>query len=150
MADTDTLSDLEILACTLVGESESLGEDGMTGTALTIVNRVRANLHWLGGYSVRGVCLQPQQYDCWNAGDNTDRSRILEIAQNNPIYGPYVLAQRIAGDAIAGRLVDFTNGAVSYYDPPADPYWAKGKTPCFIDGKRQYFDLRAVTTKLPS
>lgn len=151
--DTDRFTDLEILAMTMTGESESLGERGLTGTALTIINRVKANLHWLGGNSVRGVCLQNDQYDVWwPQTNNSDRERVLDIAENHPAYGPYILSVRIAGDALAGRLVDFTNAAVSYYDSDScgEPYWAEGKTPCLIDGKRFYYDLEAITTKLPA
>lgn len=148
--DTDVLSDVEIVACTLLGESENLGEDGMTGTALTIMNRAGANLHWLGGNTLRGVCLQNKQYDCWwPVANNDDRERILSISHTNPLYGPYILALRIASDALAENIVDFTNGAVSYFDPPAKPDWAEGKTPCYIQGKRQYYDLKAVMAKQP-
>lgn len=145
MLDTDRLTDLEIVVCTLIGESEALGEHGMTGTALTLINRAHANLKWLGGSTIRGVCLQKEQYDCWwPAEGNDDRARILQIAETNPLYGPYILGMRIAGDALAGRLTDFTNGAVSYFDPPASPSWAREKTPCYIDGSRLYFNLSSI------
>lgn len=145
MTDTDAFSDLEILACTLLGESEDLGEQGMTGTALTIVNRAAADLDWLGGTTLRGVCLQKSQYDCWWPQDNNDdRQRILLIASTNPLYGPYVVAQGVAKEALSGILTDFTHGAVSYYDPPAFPFWAKGKTPCYVEGARNYFNLAAI------
>lgn len=148
MSDTDALSTLEIFACTLIGESESLGQSGMLGTACTIVNRARANKKWMGGNDVRNVCLQKGQYDCWwPQSDNADRERILEIAQNNPLYGPYAAAVRIAQDAINGVLVDVTNSAVSYYDSDKcpEPYWTKGKEPCCVDNKRFYFDLATVS-----
>jgi hypothetical protein len=147
MSDTDDLTDLQILACTLIGESENLGENGMSGTALTIMNRAAANIKWMGGSSARGVCLQPEQYDCWDPDPgNTDRQRIISIATTNPLYAPYALATRIASDAIAHRLTDFTNNAVSYYDSDqcSCPKTLVGKTPCYIDGARYYFDLKAV------
>ena len=146
MLDTDHFTDLEIIAMTLIGESEGLGEEGMTGTALTLVNRTKANLHWLGGNTLRGVCLQKDQYDVWwPATNNSDRDRVIMVADKNPVYGPYIMALGIAGDALNNRLPDVTKGAVSYFDPPADPYWAKGKTPCYVEGTRRYFDLKAIT-----
>ena len=145
MADTDDLSDVEIVACTLVGESESLGETGMTGTALTLINRANANRGWMGGSTLRGVCLQKEQYDVWwPPSNNEDRERVLTIARQNPLYGPYVSALRIAQDALNGNLVDYTNGAVSYVDPPANPSWAANNTPCYVEGSRRYFNLAAV------
>ena len=146
MLATDRLTDIEIVACTLIGESESLGEQGMTGTALTIVNRAAANLHWLGGNTLRGVCLRPKQYQVWTPGSN-DYARVLNVAENNPFYGPYVMALGIAGDALANRLTDFTDGAVSYYDSDScdTPGWARGKLPCYVEGARFYYDLKAIS-----
>ena len=132
----------QILALTCLGESESLGKRGMTGTALTIMNRANANLKWLGGITIRGVCLQPAQYDVWMPGK--DRDRVIGIALNDPTYPAYLDAMQIASDAMTLALEDFTLGAVSYFDPPAHPYWAKGKNPCFIDGNRYYYDLEAI------
>ncbi len=142
MNDTDALTAQEILACTLIGESESLGPRGMTGTALTVLNRANANIHWLGGVTVRGVCLYPGQYDVWLPGD--DRIRVMKIAQTDPSYPPYEEALKIASDVMTLSLEDFTCGAVSYFDPPANPKWARGKNPCFVDGNRYYFDLAAI------
>ena len=136
------LSDLEVFTGTLVGESESLGEKGMTGTALTILNRVKTGLHWLTDGTIRGTCLRPFQYQCWE--DANDLHRILNIINNNVLYGPYVTAMQIASTAMNYGLDDWTNNAVSYFDPPADPYWARGKTPCLIDVNRKYYDLKAI------
>jgi hypothetical protein len=87
MSDLNQFSDVEILAMTYIGESESSGHDYMVGTACTIVNRAKANRHWLGGDTLRGVCLQPEQYDVWLPG--ADRDRVIQIATQNPLYGPY-------------------------------------------------------------
>jgi hypothetical protein len=144
MDDLSQFSDTEILAATLIGESESKGHDYMVGTACTIVNRAKADLHWMGGDTLRGVCLQPSQYDVWDAG--ADRDRVIQIATQNPLYGPYVDALGIAGSAIDGTLQDITNGAVSYYDSDACacPNDLKGKAPCFTQGARFYFGLATV------
>jgi hypothetical protein len=141
-----TFSDLEIFAGTLIGEAESLGEQGMAETACTVLNRAAANLHWMGGNNVRDVCLAPSQYSTWNPGDNSDRERVINIIQNNPLYGPYVIATGIAQSAISGSLADCTNGAVSYYDSDgcAQPRWAIGKTPCYVNVARNYYDLTEV------
>lgn len=143
MADTDPFSTVEILAMTAIGESESLGQKGMTQTICTVMNRVKANLVWMGGSDVRQVCLQKGQYDCWEP-DCEDRERILVIAQNNPLYGPYVAALGIAQSAIAGTLVDITNNAVSYGDDGKKPEVNPGSQPCLIDGMRVFFNLLAV------
>ena len=144
MVDINQFSDTEIIAMTLIGESESKGHDYMVGTACTLMNRVKANLHWMGGDTLRGVCLQANQYDVWLLG--ADRDRVIQIATQNPLYDAYVDALGIAGQAIDGKLEDVTRNAVSYYDSDAcaEPYWAKGKTPCFTQGARYYFPLSAI------
>jgi hypothetical protein len=146
-ADTDPFSTVQILALTAIGESESLGEQGMTETICTVMNRAQANLHWMGGSDVRAVCLAHDQFDVWwPETGNPDRQRVLDIATNNPSYGPYVVALGIAARATAGDLPDVTSGAVSYYDSDEcdPPGWSIGKTPCYVNGARLYFNLAAV------
>lgn len=150
MADTDALTDQQILALTAVGESDKLGETGMTETICTVMNRVIANLHWMGGSNARNVCLAHDQYDVWwPVSGNPDRQRVLNIAAKTPSYGPYIGALGIAANALAGDLADVTNGAVSYYDSDVCdcPEDMVGKTPCYVNGARIFFDLPAVMGK---
>lgn len=146
MNDLDKFSAHEIFAITLIGEFESMGETGMIEGACVVMNRVKANRNWMGGRDVRKVCLRPFQFSCWNSGSNKNRERIVNIAQTNPTYGPYVMALRIASDAMAGHIVDVTHNAVSYINHlECDPKWAQGKTPCFIDEPCWFYDMKAVS-----
>lgn len=141
--DTDQFSDLEIIALTAVGESDSLGETGMTQTINTVFNRVAANKPWMGGNNARNVCLQKGQYDTWDAGTD-DRQRILSIGTSSPTYGPYLLALQLAQSAINGTLADTTNGACSYGDDGEKPLVHPGSVPCLIAGQRTFFNLAAL------
>lgn len=143
MADTDPFCTLEILALTAIGESEDLGEVGMTQTINTIMNRTTADIGWMGGNDARAVCLQKGQYDCWDEGSG-DRERILAIGLNHPAYGPYLVAVGIAERALAGTLVDTTNGAVSYVDGDTRADIHPGSAPCLIVGDRKFYNLEAV------
>lgn len=143
MSDTDQFSEVEILALTAIGESEELGETGMTQTINSVMNRVAANKPWMGGSNARDVCLQKGQYDCWDAGMD-DRQRILSIGARNQTYGPYLVALRLAQSALAGNLADTTNHAVSYVDGNAKACVHRGSLPCFIYGERKGYDLKAV------
>lgn len=143
MADTDQFSDQKILALTAVGESDDKGDKGMQQTVNTVMNRVAANLKWMGGNDARAVCLQPGQYDCWNQG-SADRKRIIDIALTNASYGPYIDALALAASALAGDLPDVTNGAVSYGDDGEQPEVHPGSVPCLVDGDRTFFGLEAV------
>jgi hypothetical protein len=143
MDNIDQFSDIEILALTAVGESDSLGERGMQQTINTIMNRVSANLHWMGGDNARNVCLQKGQYNCWDQG-TSDRQRIISIGLQNPTYGPYITALSLAKSGIAGELLDITNGAVNYVDGDAHACVHKGSTPCLVYGQRTFYNLKAV------
>src|ERR1700722_465851 len=116
MDDLAPFSRVEILGLTGIGESESLGIAGMTETICTVMNRAKANLHWLGGNDVRNVCLAHDQYSCWNEGSGGERERLINIATQNPLYGPYVIAIGVASRALANDLPDVTNDGVSYFD----------------------------------
>lgn len=141
MSDLSQFSDLEILALTSVGESESLGQKGMQQTINTVMNRLSAQLHWMGR-NIREICLKPGQYDCWDAGK--DRDRIIDIGKSNPLYGPYVTASLLARAALNGGLIDITCGAVSYVDGNAVACVHPHSKPCLIDGQRTFYDLIAV------
>lgn len=142
MKDTDVFSDQEVLALTALGESENLGPDGMKQTLCTVMNRARANLRWMGGGNPRDVCLQPNQYQCWDFGG--DRRRIMDIGLSHPLYSGYATALSLAQAALEGTLVDITNGAVSYGDAGTKPMVRSGSNPCLVVGRRTFFDLHAV------
>lgn len=115
-SDIDDLADLEIAVTTAVGEAESLGEEGMAETLCTTANRLKANIKWMGGNGARTVYLARNQYDAWwTAIGNPDRERIRDFAKNNPTYGPYLVALRLAGIYLK-QPRSTTNGAVSYFD----------------------------------
>ena len=145
MADTDPFCTLEILALTAIGESEDLGEVGMTQTINTIMNRAAADIGWMGGNDARAVCLQKGQYDCWWPQiNNDDRERIIKIALDNTTYGPYRIALQLAEKALAGNLPDTVNGAVSYADDGEKPDVHPGSQPCLVVGSRTFYGLEAV------
>lgn len=144
MIDLSRFSDTEILALTALGESESLGSKGMQQTINTVINRVGANLSWMGGSAIRNICLKPYQYSTWNPGANSDRERVINIGLNNPVYGPYIAALGLAAQALAGTLEDITKGAVSYADGGAKIKVHPGSEPCLMDGNRIFYNLKAV------
>ena len=146
MSDLDKFSELQIFSATLIGEFESLGEIGMIEGANVIMNRVKANKHWLGGDSARGVCLFPSQFSCWNdTPNNKDRQRIVSILESDKPYAPFIVATGIAGTALRGALIDRTGGAVSYINHfECDPIWARGKTPIYVHEPVWFFSLQQI------
>jgi spore germination cell wall hydrolase CwlJ-like protein len=116
MADTDYLTDLQIVARTLDGEAGNQGYAGQQGVANVIQNRIV--LVWQGETTARGVCLHRLQFDCWSPG--VDRNRIMASG-----YIPPSQCLLIARTALNGTLTDITQGATHYFDDSIEPpIWA--------------------------
>ncbi|MCC9623924.1 cell wall hydrolase [Thalassospira sp. MA62] len=136
--DACTLPEIEILARTLYGEAR--GEDlaGIEAVACVILNRVKfakARGRYWWGNDVAGVCLKPGQFSCWN---DTDPNRIKLLAIN-PRDGAYRLCKRIAKRALAGDVMDRTDGATHYHTYAVDPYWARGHVPTAEIGNHLFY-----------
>jgi len=123
-------SDLDVLARTLWGEARGAGVTGMKHVASVILNRAAHPRWW--GTDVRSVCLKPYQFSCWNADDpNLPKMRAVTVADRN-----FSDARYIAGQALAGAVVDETGGADSYYalSMPRPPAWAAEAAHTMSDG----------------
>jgi hypothetical protein len=133
-ANTDQFDDRTILALTARGEFDENGVPGWTTILNVIVNRsLTGQRRW--NADLRHLCLQYEQFDCWFPGP--DCNRIMAIPSNDP---DLQVALGLADQALAGTLVDLTDGATSYYDTSiSPPYWAVGKTPCFIMDKIRFY-----------
>jgi cell wall hydrolase len=95
------LSDVDALACTLMGEAAGDGKDGSSveeRIAVGCVVRNRAAAPGYGGPTLKGVCLRKLQFSCWNEND-PNRPRMLAMAR-------VLLAQR-DGTALGGMLDPF-------------------------------------------
>ena len=128
-------TDADILARTIYGEARGEGYDGMKAVACVVVNRVKKPCWW--GYSVKTVCLKPYQFSCWN-GQDPNLVVIEKVTNDDPVFST---ARGIATLAVAGDLVDNTNGATSYYAKglATPPSWAVGKMPCAEIGNHLFF-----------
>jgi len=126
-----------IVAATLWGEARNQGEQGMRAVACVIGNRWRTK--YRKKTTAEGVCLDPKQFSCWNAGDpNLPRMQRIASAPD----AAYLTACGIARELIQGTLQDVTDGARHYYAstmrPPA--YWARGKSPCRVIGDHRFYN----------
>lgn len=136
MVDTDAFSEAQILAMTIDGEAANQSLFAQRGVAATVMRRVA--LRWQGETTVRGVCLHPEQYDCWTPGD--DRRRIIV----NAGWGFLALAL----DAIQGFMPDPTGGATHYYDKSiSPPYWTQGRNPTASIDSLVFYDLSRPLAK---
>ncbi|WP_417625332.1 cell wall hydrolase [Paremcibacter congregatus] len=136
--DPESLSETEILARTLYGEARGEELAGIEAVASVILNRVafarKRGRYWWGS-DVKGVCLKPAQFSCWNAND-PNRKKLLALSPRDPAYR---LCKRIAHRAVAGDLCDQTDGATHYHTVAVDPYWARGHVPVAEIGNHLFY-----------
>lgn len=124
----------DIMARTLVGEARGEGHVGMVAVANVIMNRVARPCWW--GRTVKEVCLKPFQFSCWNETD-PNRTLILQLHGGVPIYDT---AMDIAQQMLGGMLADNTLGATHYKVKGTPAAWARGKTPCVVIGRHEFYN----------
>ncbi|MBP5215512.1 MAG: cell wall hydrolase [Alphaproteobacteria bacterium] len=137
------MSDIDILARTIYGEARGEGRKGMEAVAFVVINRFRAR-KWFTGYawengiqkpSVAKTCLKRFQFSCWNKNDpNFWKIRLVTTEDN-----VFCECLKIAEQAIAGELKDFTGGAVFYHAKSIKPKWAENKKPCIKIGNHLFY-----------
>jgi N-acetylmuramoyl-L-alanine amidase len=138
-SDISTMTDTEILARTIYGESRGEKIPGKEAVAAVIINRVNrakkhGGRHWWGA-SIRDVCLKRWQFSCWNA-DDPNRVKLLEV---QPYNRNFQSCLRIARRAVAGTLKDLTNGATHYHTKGLFPPWARGRMYAAEIGNHQFY-----------
>ncbi|CAF3791039.1 unnamed protein product [Rotaria sp. Silwood1] len=108
-----TLTEIEVFTATIYAEARGEPYEAQTWVAWVIKNRALLNRSYWGGNTIKGVCLQPGQFECWN-----DRSNI-EI--NEP--EAYARISQLANDIFyANQSQDPTGGANHYNHPAKEGY----------------------------
>ena len=139
--------DVWVMAQTLWGEARGDGLEGIEAVACVIMNRFRAK-KWFSGYkiengvkvcSVKETCLKRFQFSCWNKND-PNYQKLLHIDEED---ASFVRCLKVAQRAIAGKIVDFTNGATFYHAKNIKPRWALHHAPCYeTKGHFFYNDIK--------
>lgn len=134
--------DLEFMARTIWGEARGEGRQGKYAVAYVIMNRVKANKKHYGGSTIKGVCLKPWQFSCWNK-DDPNLPKLKAVALGDPIFNECVkitLDVMLAASGSNYGVADPSNGATHYYvDGSPVPAWRKGRKPCAIIGRHLFF-----------
>lgn len=145
MTDDDVkaaLSDFDAFWLTLEAECGGEPVEGQIAVASVIRNRVGKRF----GDSYRAVCLAPQQFSCWNPGDDAHHVRLM--AKARLVAGDHAERTMVPSDPIvrqlkylaqgimSGDLLDNTVGANHYLTKKlfqsTPPKWAVGQTARFI------------------
>lgn len=135
----DRCADIDVLARTIYGEARGELVRGKEAVAAVIMNRVR-RARERGGYwwgdSVRRVCIKPWQFSCWNEG-NPNRNKALSVEPSNRVFAT---CRRIARRAVAGTLIDPTDGATHYHAKHVNPPWARKRLPSAEIGGHYFYN----------
>jgi N-acetylmuramoyl-L-alanine amidase len=154
MTDLDliaSLSDRNVIACTLFGEARGESPQGRIAVANVIGNRAKGRK---GPWSaaLRAVCLQPYQFSCWTpAGGKGNYQTVIAAARHlsrQELVGPLMRDCLAIADAlIAKGLPSLVGNATHYYSPaamiPKDsvPKWARGVEPVAEIGGSKFYEV---------
>ena len=143
-----TISDLEIMAKTVWGESRGDGPAGMEAVAHVILNRAEAAQAYIknndrirhplfGNGTITHACKARWQFSCWN-DDDPNLDKMARLTLGDSVFCNCIQA---ALKVIMGA-VDFTGGALHYYaksmkKPPA---WHKGEKPSYETLQHIFFN----------
>jgi len=135
--------EVDVLARTIFGEARGEPLEGLEAVACVVLNRVKIaqsrGRYWWGN-NIIGVCQKPYQFSCWNKNDPSyKRLTSVTIADKN-----FQTCQRIAENAVIGKLWDCTSGATHYHADYVSPFWAKGEKPIMKIGRHMFYKLVEV------
>jgi N-acetylmuramoyl-L-alanine amidase len=134
----------DVISRTIWGEARGTGAAGMRHVASVIMNRVRNPNRW--GDGIVHICWAPNQFQCWNPGSSS-LDKVKKVTVADPWF---LMASGIARAAVAGNLVDETNGADSFYaismvQPPA---WTKRARHTYSDGWHSFWKIGRIESSL--
>jgi N-acetylmuramoyl-L-alanine amidase len=125
-AFTERLTDIDAMWLTLYGEFRGEPVEAIVGGANVIMNRVGE-----GGKTIRGVCLKPSAFSCWNPKDPNLPAIINAYAggRNEDLIN---VLRYIAERVMKSEFHDNTAGSNHYlttalYRSADCPTWAKNK-----------------------
>jgi len=106
------ITNLDVIATTLIGEAGGEGEEGMHAVMNVIMNRVKSSNDPVKA-AVAAV-LKPKQFSMFNGYTlgNTDIRDIINKAKQHPRWK---IAQEIALKGLSLKLQDITDGATHYH-----------------------------------
>jgi N-acetylmuramoyl-L-alanine amidase len=115
------VTDLDMVARTVMAEAEGEDYHGKVAVAAVIYNRARNPRWW--GVTIKDACLTSKQFSAWN-DDNTRRNKIGEWSLEQPVFRQCFRA------AIEAYDHDPTGGADHYFaHGEVLPRWAEDIPP---------------------
>lgn len=138
-APVRALAPSHVVALTAYGEARGEPLEGVVAVLQVIRNRVR-DRRWPASWE--GVCLQPFQFSCWNAGD-PNRQTLEELADElhagrslpRGLREALFLTEGVIGD----RLRDVARGACHYHAVGVRPAWAAAGQLVATIGRHRFY-----------
>lgn len=129
--------DVIVLARTIMGEADGEPWEGKIAVAVVILNRARRFRK-----TIAEVCLQPQQFSCWNGGVLS--SRLVQATLAMPNYRECFRAALsvLDGDALAlvpANCYHYFTTAQPAGTPVWPPVWARGGTCVAVIGAHSFY-----------
>lgn len=142
--ETSSLTDLELLMLTIIGESRGEPIEGQVAVGCVIRNRV---FTWRKNYGE--ICLAAKQFSCWNE-DDPNRSLLIELGSklinNEPIDPLYKQCQYVAEGIYYNKIMDNVHGSLYYLNrnlfiSDHRPEWARNASFPIGKGNQVFFNV---------
>lgn len=137
-----TFEDVLYMAATIYGEARGEVYKGKLAVGWAIRNRAEIG-GWFG-QGIKGVCLRPFQFSCWNHAD-PNYYMCNEIAKEFDRYSNDLVVQECLTAALlvlTGRVRDDTKGSTHYHvrKMKSRPTWSRGLEPAAEIGNHIFFN----------
>ena len=138
----------EIFALTLYGEARGEKVEGQIAVANVIMNRLK---HYPSKYkTVADVCLEKEQFSCWNESDpnySVLEALSQQMIKNNIMETTLRQCLYIARGVLGGNFLDNTKAALHYltnnlFNSNKRPSWAANPSnPPITIGNQVFFNV---------
>jgi spore germination cell wall hydrolase CwlJ-like protein len=139
MLDPRKLSELDLLACTLMGEAESEPLLGKIAVAVVIKNRMDAGQERYG-LNWREVALKRAQFSCWTDNNALPRMEKHYQARDEIWQVCLAAAEIVYLDQLPGLAVEMGLGEITHYHADyMTPVWAASMIMVKKIGHHEFF-----------
>jgi len=142
--DKNSLSPLEALILTVIGEARGESIEGQVAVAWIIKNRL---LHQPTKYKdYRDVVFEPHQFSCWDEEASYLNGLIQQMIVNDDKIHDKYLTQcvYVSRGVDEDQIIDNTNGSLYYltntlYNSQSKPKWANAARNVKVIGNQTFF-----------
>ena len=146
MPELSRLTDLEVLALTMIGEGRGEPVEGQIAIGSIIRNRALTQK-----IDISQVCFAPKQFSCWN--ENDPNFAVLEELASRLLLGQSLIEPHekqclfLARGIISNEILDNTNGSLNYitidlFNSPDRPKWVNNLILAKTIGHHVFFKVK--------